>query len=96
MPPKLSPIWRYFEESPGHPSTALCKVPGCKNNKVSRGKQGSSRAALSNTSLTRHLQNQHKKEYQEFLGKKDTKAAEKRKAEEAIVGEMENIPLFNL
>ena len=40
MPPKLSPIWRYFEESPGDPSTALCKVPGCKNAKVSRGKQG--------------------------------------------------------
>lgn len=96
MPPKLSPIWRYFEESPGDPSTALCKVPGCKNAKVSRGKQGSSRAALSNTSLTRHLQNQHKKEHQEFLGKKDTVAAEKRKAEEAVVGEMENIPLYNL
>ena len=96
MPPKLSPIWRYFEESPGDPSTALCKVPGCKNAKVSRGKQGSSRAALSNTSLTRHLQNQHKKEHQEFLGKKDAIAAEKRKAEEAMVGEMENLPLYNL
>ena len=30
MPPKLSPIWRYFEEDTNDPSTAICKVVGCK------------------------------------------------------------------
>ena len=98
MPPKQSPIWRYFEEMPGDPSTVLCKVLGCKNSKISRGKQGSARAKLSNSALSNHLFIHHSKEYEEYVGRKNAIVAEKRKAEEAVneESETENVPLFNL
>ena len=43
MPPKLSPIWRYFEEDTNDPSTDICKVVGCQKPRVLREKSGSSR-----------------------------------------------------
>ena len=35
MPPKLAPIWRYFEEDTNDPSTAICKVVRFKKLRVS-------------------------------------------------------------
>ena len=83
---------------PGDPSTVLCQVVGCKNSKVSRGKQGTAKARLSNSALSNHLFIHHSKEYEEFVGRKDAIVAEKRKAEQESneESETENVPLFNL
>ena len=82
MPPKLSPIWRYFEEDTNDPSTAICKVVGCKKPKVSRGKPGSSKSNLTNTSMTAHLASHHPSKSEEFLEGKEKVATEKRKRED--------------
>ena len=98
MPPKLSPIWRYFEEDTNDSSRAICKVVGCKKPCVSRGKSGSSRCNLTNTKMTTHLATQHPSKSKEFLDIKEKAASEKRKHDDDDVNEVENstLPIFNL
>ena len=100
MPPKKSPIWKYYEEDVKDPSNVICKVPGCKKSTVSRGKEGSSKGNLSNVPMTNHLKNNHPKVYSEFIKAKVSKeTADKRKFEEENEeNEMEDgtTPLFNL
>ena len=84
MPPKLSPIWDYFEEDNSDDTKVLCKVAGCKV-KVSRGKTGTSKAKLSNAPMMQHLKLHHPKQNLEWMKKKDEKnkaVAEKRKADD--------------
>jgi hypothetical protein len=84
MPPKLSPIWEYFEEDKSDDTKVLCKVGGCKV-KVSRGKTGTSKAKLSNAPMMQHLKLHHPKQNLELMKKKDAKnkaVAEKRKADD--------------
>ena len=72
MPPKLSPIWEYFEEDKSDDTKVLCKVGGCKV-KVSRGKTGTSKAKLSNAPMMQHLKLHHPKQNLELMKKKDAK-----------------------
>ena len=84
MPPKLPPIWEYFEEDKSDDTKVLCKVGGCKV-KVSRGKTGTSKAKLSNAPMMQHLKLHHPKQNLEWMKKKDAKnkaVAEKRKADD--------------
>jgi hypothetical protein len=99
MPPKLSPIWRYFEEDTKDPSTAICKVVGCKKPQVSRGKSGSSRCNLSNSSMTAHLASHHPSKSKEFLESKEKVASDKRKREDNSDDnevELSTVPVFNI
>ena len=99
MPPKKSPIWKYFQEDGDDPTTVVCKVPGCSKPKVSRGK-ASSKSNLSNSSMLNHLKNNHSSAHVNFLkDKSDIASAEKKIIEEEKNDEeMESgsIPLFNL
>ena len=98
MPPKVSPIWQYFEEKANDPSVVMCKIVGCKKPSVSRGKTGTARSNLTNTSMTTHLANHHPSKSKEFGATKDKVAAEKCKYEEDHDDEMENstVQIFNL
>ena len=100
MPPKKSLIWKHYDEDVSDHTNVICKVPGCKKPKVSRGKEGSTKGNLSNASMTNHLKNNHPKQFSEFMNAKSAKdTAEKRKMEEEKEEEeMEGgtIPLFNL
>ena len=99
MPPKVSPIWEYFEEDETDPSVAHCKVSGCKKSAVSRGKSGTPRSSLTTTSLITHVFNRHPNEYRVFLQSKNEVAAEKRKRDaNDDDDEMESstVPIFNL
>jgi hypothetical protein len=98
MPPKVSPVWKYFQEDTKDPSTVICQVVGCKKPTVSRGKVGSSRSNLTNTSMTTHLANHHPSKSQEFCESKEKVAGEKRKHENDDDDELEQstIPIFNL
>ena len=98
MPPKVSPIWQYFEEKDNDHSVVMCKIVGCKKPSVSRGKTGTARSNLTNTSMTTHLANHHPSKSKEFGATKDKVAAEKRKYEEDHDDEMENstVQIFNL
>ena len=100
MPPKKSPIWKYFQEDGEDPTTVVCKVPGCSKPKVSRGKASSGKSNLTNTSMLNHLKNNHSSVHVKFLKDKSAiESAEKKKIEEEKNNEeMESgsIPLFNL
>jgi hypothetical protein len=100
MPPKKSPVWQHFEEDASDHTNVLCKVPGCKKSKVSRGKEGTSKGNLSNAAMTNHLKNNHPRVYTDFMKAKTAKdSADKRKLdEEKEENEMEGgtVPLFNL
>ena len=63
MPPKLSPIWEYFEEDKSDDTKVKCcvRLGGCKV-KVSRGKTGTSKAKLSNAPMMQHLKLQQRRE----------------------------------
>ena len=86
-------------EDTNDPSTAICKVVGCKKPKVSRGKLGSSRFNLTNTSMTAHLASHHPSKSKEFLESKENVATEKRKREdnsEDTELELSTVPIFNI
>ena len=84
MPPKVSPIWEYFVEDAKDPSIVLCQVVGCRKPTVSRGKTGTARSRMTNTSMTSHLANHHPTKFSEFKASKNKVAAEKRKHEEEV------------
>ena len=97
MPPKVSPIWEYFEEKTNDPSVVTCKIVGCKKPSVSRGKTGTARSNLTNTSMTTHLATHHPSKSKEFRDTRQKSIAVKRKYEEEHVEELESsAPLFNL
>jgi hypothetical protein len=66
MPPKLSPIWEYFEEDKRDDTKVLCKVGGCKV-KVSRGNTGTSKAKLSTAPMMQRLKLHHPKKQLERM-----------------------------
>ena len=89
---KVSLIWEYFEEDSNDYSWAICQIPGCRNKRVSRGKSGKPRSAMTTGVLDKHLASHHPKAYKDFLRKKEEKEAQskKRKEDEEDESEMES------
>ena len=81
------------------PSFVICQVEGCKA-RISRGKTGTERSRLSNTGMSTHLESTHKREWGEYLTKKNEKDGVKAAEEAAIEDqdETENlgVQIFNL
>ena len=77
---KKSPIWEYFNIDDGDESTAICKVPGCKDKKVGRGNKETKK--YNTTNLITHLK-RHKVDYEKYCSLKMAKeASEKRKRDD--------------
>ena len=98
MPPKASPIWEYFDEDARDPTIVLCQGVGCKKPKVSRGKTGTPRSKMTNTSMNSHLAYHHPTKFSEFKANKNKVLAEKRKHEEEFVDDdlESTVQIFNL
>ena len=91
-PPKVSPIWDYFKEDEFDYNWAICQVPGCKKARISRGKSGKPKSAMTTGVLDKHLLVHHPKTYHEFLKAKEKKETKKRKdSEDENELEMSNI-----
>ena len=99
MSKKTSLLWEYYKEEVSDPSFVICQVEGCKA-RISRGKTGTGRSRLSNTGMSTHLESTHKREWGEYLTKKNEKDGVKAAEEAAIEDqdETENlgVQIFNL
>ena len=94
-PPKVSPIWEYFKEDENDYSWAICQIPGCKLIRISRGKSGKPRSAMTTGVLDKHLLLHHPKKYHEFIEAKEQKNAKKRKESEEEENELQSGSLKN-
>ena len=67
MAPRSAKIWKYFEDDPDNYTNALCTIPNCKNPKVSRGPDNSSKSNLAVSCLNNHVKIHHPREHKELL-----------------------------
>ena len=92
MATKRSQLWNYFDEIPENHTKARCKVPGCRDPIVSRGKDGASKSSLGTTALRKHLEKNHKLEFKQFtaLQSSDEESKKRKASEEEEENEMES------